>query len=94
MKTQRGITPYLLQLSALGTGIVLITTSPYWSDPILAAASGIFFINIFWITVILGHDIRIWSFLRNSKTGNLFMIGLILANLAFILLKALVNLFQ
>jgi len=93
MKTPQGITPYIIQMAVLGVGIALIATSRYWSDHILALASGIFFINIFWVTMVLGNDFRIWSFLRNSAAGNIFMIGVIVANLGFIAVKAFMRLF-
>jgi hypothetical protein len=91
--TPQGITPVILQLFALGVGITLIVTRNYWSDHTLALASGVFFINIFWVTMILGNDLRIWSFLRNSAIGNIFMIGVILINLIFIAVKAIIQLF-
>jgi len=93
MKTPQGITPYIIQMIVLGVGIALIATSRYWSDHTLALVSGIFFINIFWVTMVLGNDFRIWSFLRNSAAGNIFMFGVIVANLGFIAVKAFMRLF-
>jgi len=66
MKTPQGITPYILQMAVLGVGIALIATGRSWNDRILATASGIFFINIFWVTMVLGNDFKAWSFIRNT----------------------------
>lgn len=93
MQNPQGIVPFLLQLLVLAVGIVLIATHKYWSDHVLAIASGIFFINIFWVTMVLAHDVKIWSFIRNSVIGNIFMIGLIVLNLLFIAVKAFLKLF-
>lgn len=68
----------IIQLLVLLVGVGLFLSRRQWSDPILALASGLFFINIFLVTVVLGNDLKIWSRLRNSLPGNLFMIGLIL----------------
>ncbi|MBP7586117.1 MAG: hypothetical protein KBA61_18895 [Spirochaetes bacterium] len=92
MQTPQGIVPYVMQFIVLAVGIALIATSARWNDRTLVIASGIFFINIFWVTMVLGHDFRIWSFLRNTGAGNVFLIGLILANLLYIAVKAFINL--
>jgi hypothetical protein len=83
-----GIGSFLLQLLVLAVGVTLIATSGYWSRPLLVVASGVFFVNIFWVTLILGHDLRIWSFVRNTAAGNIFMLAVILANLLFIAVTA------
>ncbi len=93
MKPPEGITPYLVQLLVLGVGIALIATSGRWGDRVLVIASGVFFINIFWVTMVLGNDIRVWSFLRNSAVGNIFMVAVILGNLIYIAARAFVRLF-
>lgn len=94
MQISQGITPIILQLLTLVVGIALIATSRFWSDHTLAVASGIFFINIFWVTMVLGHDFKAWSFLRNTAPGNIFMIAAIVGNLGFIAVRALMRLFH
>jgi hypothetical protein len=93
MKAPEGITPYLVQFLVLGVGIALVATSGRWSDRTLALASGVFFINIFWVTMVLGNDLRIWSFLRNSAVGTMFMGAVILGNLIYIAVRAFIRLF-
>lgn len=93
MKPPEGITPYLVQLLVLAVGIALVATSGRWGDRALVIASGVFFINIFWVTMVLGNDIRVWSFLRNSAVGNIFMVAVILGNLIYIAARAFIKLF-
>ncbi len=93
MQISEGITPIILQLLALAVGIALIATAGFWNDHTLAVASGIFFINIFWVTMVLGHDFKAWSFLRNTGPGNTFMIAVIVGNLGFIAVRAIKKLF-
>ncbi len=93
MQDPHGVTPYIIQLIVLAVGIALIASHKHWSDHVLAIASGVFFINIFWITMVLGHDLKIWSFIRNSPIGNICLIGLLVVNLLFIALRALIKLF-
>ncbi len=71
----------IMQAVLLIAGGALILSSRYWGKPSAVLASGIFFINLFWVTMVLGHDIKLWSFMRNSLVGNIFMILVILINL-------------
>lgn len=74
-------TAIILQFLVLVTGIALIIVNRYWNKGPAVTASGIFFINIFWVTMVLTYDLKIWSFMRNSVAGGIFMIGVILVNL-------------
>lgn len=74
-------TPLILQFLCLVTGIALIVSNRYWNRGPAVIASGIFFINIFWITMVLAHDFKIWSILRNTVAGGILMIGIIVLNL-------------
>jgi lysylphosphatidylglycerol synthetase-like protein (DUF2156 family) len=71
----------IVQFLVLATGIALIIVNRYWNKGPAVTASGIFFINIFWVTMVLTYDLKIWSFMRNSVAGGIFMIGVILVNL-------------
>ncbi|HOF00576.1 MAG TPA: hypothetical protein PK385_04955 [Spirochaetota bacterium] len=79
----------LMQAVLLIVGAALILTRRYWGKPSAVVAAGIFFINLFCVTMVLGHDIKIWSFIRNSLIGNIFMISVILINLIAVVVLAL-----
>jgi hypothetical protein len=89
-----GTVSLILQLSVLIVGIVLIVTSRYWSNRPAVIASGIFFINIFWITMVLRYDLRIWSLIRNTVPGALIMLAVPLINLGAVAFLALAGLFR
>lgn len=86
MKTTGPGTPtaLLLQFLCLTIGIALILSNRYWNRGPAVIASGIFFINIFWITMVITYDLRIWSPLRNSAAGNISMISLLIINLLIV----------
>lgn len=85
----------ILQLLVLVTGIGILFFNHYWNRGPAVTASGIFFINIFWITMVLSYDLKIWSWLRNTKAGGLILLGIILVNLVLVVvLAALKNLFS
>ena len=71
----------ILQFLCLAAGIALIISNRYWNRGPAVIASGIFFINIFWITMVLSYDLKIWSLLRNTVAGGIFMIGILILNL-------------
>lgn len=89
-----GAVSLILQLSVLIVGVVLIFSSRYWSNRPAVIASGIFFINIFWITMVLRYDLRIWSLIRNTVPGALIMLAVPLINLAAVAFLALAGLFR
>jgi lysylphosphatidylglycerol synthetase-like protein (DUF2156 family) len=78
----------IVQFLVLATGIALIIVNRYWNKGPAVTASGIFFINIFWVTMVLTYDLKIWSFMRNSVAGGIFMIGVILVNLIVVAVLA------
>lgn len=80
---------FFLQLLVLvvGIGIILLNRWMYKGPAVTAA--GIFFINLFWVTMVLGHDLRIWSWLRNTKSGGIILLGIIIVNLLVVLVLAL-----
>jgi hypothetical protein len=82
------MTSYLLQCAVLLLGIALLIVNRYWNRGPAVDASGLFFINIFWITMVLGHDLPIWSALRNSVAGGLIMLSILAINLIAIALLA------
>lgn len=82
-------TALLIQLLVLATGIALIIVNRYWNKGPAVTASGIFFINIFWVTMVLTYDLKIWSFMRNSVAGGILMIGVILVNLIAVAVLAI-----
>jgi len=82
-------TALIVQFLVLATGIALIASNRYWNKGPAVIASGIFFINIFWITMVLTYNLKIWSFLRNSVAGGIFMIGIILVNLITVAVLAI-----
>lgn len=90
MKTTGPGTPtaLLLQFLCLTIGIALILSNRYWNRGPAVIASGIFFINIFWITMVITYDLKIWSALRNTPAGNIIMIGSLVINLLCILVLA------
>ena len=75
------LSSFLLQILVLLTGIALILTAVYLNKGPAVLASGVFFVNIFWVTMVLSHDIKIWSFLRYTVAGGVFMISVIVLNL-------------
>jgi hypothetical protein len=88
------IKSFLPQLLTLIVGIAIIATRTMWGDATLAIVSGLFFLNICWVTLVLAHDLKIWAWLRNSLIGGIFMFGLILSNLALIFILAVIRLFR
>ncbi len=82
-------TALLIQLLVLATGIALIIVNRYWNKGPAVTASGIFFINIFWVTMVLTYDLKIWSLMRNSVAGGIFMIGVVLVNLIAVAVLAI-----
>mgnify|MGYP001770027467 CR=1 FL=1 len=82
-------TALIVQFLVLATGIALIASNRYWNKGPAVTASGIFFINIFWITMVLTYNLKIWSFLRNSVAGGVFMISIILVNLITVAVLAI-----
>lgn len=81
----------MLQFAALFTGIAILILNRYQYRGPAVTASGIFFINLFWVTMILGHDLPVWALLRNTMAGGIFLIGVILVNLLVILILALIK---
>ena len=79
----------LLQLLVLAVGIgILFLNRWIYRGPAVTAA-GIFFINLFWVTMVLGHDLKIWSWLRNTKAGGIILLGIIVVNLIVVAVLAL-----
>ena len=76
-----------LQLLCLATGMLLIYLRKNFSDPFVVLLSGMFFINIFWVTVVLAFDWPVWSALRNSVIGNLILFSIILLNLVAVAVR-------
>jgi hypothetical protein len=89
-----GIVSLILQCAVLIVGIVLIITSRYWSNRSAVIASGVFFINIFWITMVLRYDLRLWALIRNTVPGAIIMLGVPIINLAVIAVLALIGAFR
>ena len=91
MKTAEpgNLTALILQFLVLAAGIALLIANRYWDKGPAVTASGIFFINIFWVTMVLAYDLKIWSFLRNSAAGGIFMLGVILVNLIAVAVLAI-----
>ena len=81
-------TALIVQFLILAAGIALILSSRYWDKGPAVIASGIFFINLFWITMVLTYDLKIWSLLRNSAAGGLLMIGIVVVNLLVVIILA------
>lgn len=77
-----------MQILLLVVGVALILSRDYWGKPNAALLSGVFFLNLLWITLVLGHDFVIWSWLRNNIVGNIVMILIILANLVAVFVSA------
>ena len=82
-------TALILQFVVLATGIAIIVANRYWNKGPAVTASGIFFINIFWVTMVLTYDLKIWSFLRNTVAGGIFLISVILVNLIVVAVLAI-----
>jgi len=82
-------TALILQFLVLATGIAIIIANRYWNKGPAVTASGIFFINIFWVTMVLTYDFKIWSFLRNTVAGGIFLISVILINLIVVAVLAI-----
>jgi amino acid permease len=84
-----GFSQIVIQFLLLVVGIALILSNQYWNKGPAVIASGIFFINLFWLTMVLSYDLKIWSLLRNTAAGGLFMIGIIVINLLAVIILAL-----
>jgi len=78
----------IIQFLLLGAGIALILSNRYWNKGPAVIASGIFFINLFWITLVLSYDLKIWSLVRNTAAGGLIMIGIVVVNLLVVIVLA------
>lgn len=74
----------MLQFAILIVGIGLLVVNRYWNRGPAVDASGIFFINLFWITMVLTYDLPVWSALRNTLIGGLILIGIVIVNLIII----------
>jgi hypothetical protein len=83
------LTSCLLQFAVLLPGIALFIMNRYWNKGPAIDVSGIFFINIFWITMVLEHDLPIWSALRNTVAGALIMLSILVINLIAIAVLAI-----
>lgn len=84
------VSPLMLQILCLVVGIAIIVGSPSCGNKSRAVlASGIFFINIFWTTMVLEHDLRIWSWLRNSLPGNSVLLLIVASNLVVVAVLAI-----
>jgi len=81
-------TSLIIQFLVLATGIVLIFSHRYWNRGPAVIASGVFFINLFWITMVLSYDLKIWALLRNTVTGGILMLSIIIINLIVVLVLA------
>lgn len=79
---------FAMQILLLVVGVALVLSRDYWGKPRAVLLAGVFFLNLLWITVVLGHDLPIWSWLRNNIVGNLAMILIILANIVAIVVSA------
>ncbi|AFM11510.1 hypothetical protein [Turneriella parva] len=79
---------FAMQILLLVVGVALVLSRDYWGKPHAVLLAGVFFLNLLWITVVLGHDLPIWSWLRNNIVGNLAMILIILANIVAIVVSA------
>lgn len=75
-----GLKALILQLLLLAAGIGIILLNNYRYRGPAVTATGVFFINLFWVTMVLGHDLKIWSWLRNTKAGGLILLGIVVAN--------------
>jgi hypothetical protein len=80
-----------MQLLLLLVGASLVLSHNYWDNPLPVLLSGVFFINLCWITLVLGHDLKIWGWLRNHIAGNLAMIAIILVNLIAVAVTAFMH---
>ncbi len=83
----------LLQAGILFLGIGLLVANRFWPRGPAVTASGIFFINLFWITVILAYDLPLWSWLRNSAAGGIILLSIVALNLLAVVLLALFSRF-
>jgi hypothetical protein len=77
-----------MQLLLLLVGASLVLSHNYWDNSLPVLLSGIFFINLCWITLVLGHDLKVWTWLRNNSAGNLAMIAIIVVNLIAVAVTA------
>lgn len=77
-----------MQLLLLVVGSSLVLSRNYWGKPLPVLLSGVFFIILCWLTLVLGHDLKIWAWLRNNIAGNVTMIGIIVVNLIAIAVTA------
>lgn len=80
-----------MQLLLLVVGAALVLSRNYWGKPLPVLLSGVFFINLCWITLVLGHDLKIWAWLRNNIAGNLALIGIIVVNLIAVAVTAFIS---
>lgn len=80
-----------IQVLLLLVGAALMLSWNYWGKPLPVLLSGIFFMNLCWITLVLGHDLKIWAWLRNNIVGNLTMIGIIVVNLIAVAVTAFIS---
>ena len=77
-----------MQLLLLVVGSSLVLSRDYWGKPLTVLLSGVFFINLCWITLVLGHVLKIWAWLRNNIAGYVAMIGIIVVNLSAVAVTA------
>ena len=80
-----------IQVLLLLVGAALMLSRNYWGKPLPVLLSGIFFMNLCWITLVLGHDLKIWAWLRNNIAGNLALIGIIVVNLIAVVVTAFIS---
>ncbi len=80
-----------IQVLLLLVGAALVLSRNYWGKPLPVLLSGIFFMNLCWITLVLGHDLKIWAWLRNNIAGNLALIGIIVVNLIAVVVTAFIS---
>lgn len=80
-----------MQLLLLLVGLSLVLSRDYWGKPLPVLLSGIFFINLCWITLVLGHDLKIWAWLRNNIVGNLALISIVVVNLIAVAVTAIIS---
>ncbi len=80
-----------MQLLLLLVGLTLVLSRNYWGKPLSVLLAGAFFINLCWITLVLGHDLKIWAWLRNNIVGNLALIAIIVANLMAIVVTVFMS---
>lgn len=82
---------FVMQLLLVVVGVTLILTRDFWAKPLTVLLAGIFFLNLCWVTLVLGYDLKIWAWLRNNLVGNLFLMGVILANFVAIIVSVFLS---